>query len=165
MASSISSSDTVIGGAQATQAVQSFYDGVFAQVQLISCRNVLIYFDRSLQDRVLQILPLYLLAQRLSEPSLPQIQRLKRPSSGPDRAIRPRLTCSTAHRLPSLAHEPPYAASSAPPGLARWLAVLPTSAVAQAPATRRLDSSSIFPSLELLHTPGSCHLRPKKRLT
>jgi chemotaxis protein methyltransferase CheR len=26
-------------------------DGVFAEVQLISCRNVLIYFDRALQDR------------------------------------------------------------------------------------------------------------------
>lgn len=28
-------------------------DSVFAEVQLISCRNVLIYFDRGLQDRVL----------------------------------------------------------------------------------------------------------------
>jgi chemotaxis protein methyltransferase CheR len=28
-------------------------DNVFAEVQLISCRNVLIYFDRSLQDRAL----------------------------------------------------------------------------------------------------------------
>jgi chemotaxis protein methyltransferase CheR len=27
-------------------------DSVFAEVQLISCRNVLIYFDRDLQDRV-----------------------------------------------------------------------------------------------------------------
>jgi chemotaxis protein methyltransferase CheR len=26
-------------------------DSVFAEVQLISCRNVLIYFDRELQDR------------------------------------------------------------------------------------------------------------------
>jgi chemotaxis protein methyltransferase CheR len=28
-------------------------DAVFAEVQLVSCRNVLIYFDRSLQDRAL----------------------------------------------------------------------------------------------------------------
>jgi chemotaxis protein methyltransferase CheR len=28
-------------------------DGVFAEVQLVSCRNVLIYFDRPLQDRAL----------------------------------------------------------------------------------------------------------------
>ena len=26
-------------------------DSVFAEVQLVSCRNVLIYFDRELQDR------------------------------------------------------------------------------------------------------------------
>jgi chemotaxis protein methyltransferase CheR len=30
-------------------------DGVFAEVQLILCRNVLIYFNDSLQDRVLQL--------------------------------------------------------------------------------------------------------------
>jgi chemotaxis protein methyltransferase CheR len=28
-------------------------DSVFAEVQLVSCRNVLIYFDRALQDRAL----------------------------------------------------------------------------------------------------------------
>ena len=28
-------------------------DGVFAEVQLVSCRNVLIYFDRKLQDRAI----------------------------------------------------------------------------------------------------------------
>jgi chemotaxis protein methyltransferase CheR len=28
-------------------------DAVFAEVQLVSCRNVLIYFDRPLQDRAL----------------------------------------------------------------------------------------------------------------
>jgi chemotaxis protein methyltransferase CheR len=28
-------------------------DAVFAEMQMISCRNVLIYFDRSLQDRAL----------------------------------------------------------------------------------------------------------------
>ena len=28
-------------------------DSVFAEVQLVSCRNVLIYFDRELQDRAL----------------------------------------------------------------------------------------------------------------
>jgi chemotaxis protein methyltransferase CheR len=28
-------------------------DSVFAEMQMISCRNVLIYFDRDLQDRVL----------------------------------------------------------------------------------------------------------------
>jgi chemotaxis protein methyltransferase CheR len=28
-------------------------DGVFAEVQMVSCRNVLIYFDRELQDRAL----------------------------------------------------------------------------------------------------------------
>lgn len=28
-------------------------DGVFAEVQLVSCRNVLIYFDRELQDRAI----------------------------------------------------------------------------------------------------------------
>ncbi|MBN1657546.1 MAG: protein-glutamate O-methyltransferase CheR [Anaerolineae bacterium] len=31
-------------------------DGVFSEVHLIFCRNVLIYFDRSLQSRVLEIL-------------------------------------------------------------------------------------------------------------
>ncbi len=31
-------------------------DGVFGEVQLVSCRNVLIYFDRVLQDRVLGLL-------------------------------------------------------------------------------------------------------------
>ena len=30
-------------------------DSVFAEVQLISCRNVLIYFDRSLQDRAVRL--------------------------------------------------------------------------------------------------------------
>jgi chemotaxis protein methyltransferase CheR len=30
-------------------------DHVFAEVQLISCRNVLIYFDRSLQDRTIEL--------------------------------------------------------------------------------------------------------------
>ena len=30
-------------------------DGAFAEVQLVSCRNVLIYFDRSLQDRALGV--------------------------------------------------------------------------------------------------------------
>jgi chemotaxis protein methyltransferase CheR len=30
-------------------------DGVFAEVQMISCRNVLIYFDRDLQARALQL--------------------------------------------------------------------------------------------------------------
>lgn len=30
-------------------------DHVFAEVQLISCRNVLIYFDRELQDRALSL--------------------------------------------------------------------------------------------------------------
>jgi chemotaxis protein methyltransferase CheR len=28
-------------------------DSVFAEVQLVSCRNVLIYFNRALQDRVI----------------------------------------------------------------------------------------------------------------
>lgn len=28
-------------------------DSVFAEVQLVSCRNVLIYFDRPLQDRAI----------------------------------------------------------------------------------------------------------------
>ncbi len=28
-------------------------DSAFSEVQLVSCRNVLIYFDRQLQDRVL----------------------------------------------------------------------------------------------------------------
>lgn len=31
-------------------------DGVFAEAQLVSCRNVLIYFDRTLQDRVIGLL-------------------------------------------------------------------------------------------------------------
>jgi len=31
-------------------------DGAFAEVQLVSCRNVLIYFDRRLQDRALGVL-------------------------------------------------------------------------------------------------------------
>ena len=31
-------------------------DSVFAEVQLVSCRNVLIYFDRGLQDRALGVL-------------------------------------------------------------------------------------------------------------
>jgi len=31
-------------------------DSVFAEVQLVSCRNVLIYFDRALQDRALGLL-------------------------------------------------------------------------------------------------------------
>jgi chemotaxis protein methyltransferase CheR len=31
-------------------------DSVFAEVQLVSCRNVLIYFDRSLQDRALGLM-------------------------------------------------------------------------------------------------------------
>jgi chemotaxis protein methyltransferase CheR len=30
-------------------------DAVFAEVQLVSCRNVLIYFDRQLQDRALSL--------------------------------------------------------------------------------------------------------------
>ena len=30
-------------------------DGVFAEVQLVSCRNVLIYFDRELQDRAIAL--------------------------------------------------------------------------------------------------------------
>ncbi len=30
-------------------------DNVFAEVQLVSCRNVLIYFDRKLQDRALEL--------------------------------------------------------------------------------------------------------------
>jgi chemotaxis protein methyltransferase CheR len=30
-------------------------DGVFAEVHLVSCRNVLIYFDRPLQDRALEL--------------------------------------------------------------------------------------------------------------
>jgi chemotaxis protein methyltransferase CheR len=30
-------------------------DSVFAEVQLVSCRNVLIYFDRSLQDRAVAL--------------------------------------------------------------------------------------------------------------
>jgi chemotaxis protein methyltransferase CheR len=30
-------------------------DSVFAEVQLVSCRNVLIYFDRNLQDRALEL--------------------------------------------------------------------------------------------------------------
>jgi chemotaxis protein methyltransferase CheR len=30
-------------------------DGVFAEVHLVSCRNVLIYFDRELQDRALEL--------------------------------------------------------------------------------------------------------------
>lgn len=28
-------------------------DSIFSEVQLVSCRNVLIYFDRTLQDRAL----------------------------------------------------------------------------------------------------------------
>jgi len=31
-------------------------DNVFAEMQLVSCRNVLIYFDRPLQDRALSVL-------------------------------------------------------------------------------------------------------------
>jgi chemotaxis protein methyltransferase CheR len=31
-------------------------DGVFSEVQLVFCRNVMIYFERSLQDRVLKII-------------------------------------------------------------------------------------------------------------
>jgi chemotaxis protein methyltransferase CheR len=30
-------------------------DGVFAEVELVSCRNVLIYFDRQLQDRAIAL--------------------------------------------------------------------------------------------------------------
>ena len=30
-------------------------DAVFAEVQLVSCRNVLIYFDRQLQERAIQL--------------------------------------------------------------------------------------------------------------
>jgi chemotaxis protein methyltransferase CheR len=30
-------------------------DSVFAEVQLVSCRNVLIYFNRRLQDRAVQL--------------------------------------------------------------------------------------------------------------
>ena len=30
-------------------------DSVFAEVQLVSCRNVLIYFNRELQDRALKL--------------------------------------------------------------------------------------------------------------
>jgi len=30
-------------------------DGVFSETHLILCRNVLIYFDRELQDRVLEL--------------------------------------------------------------------------------------------------------------
>ena len=33
----------------------SFLDSVFAEVQLVSCRNVLIYFDRELQDRAIRL--------------------------------------------------------------------------------------------------------------
>ena len=31
-------------------------DSVFAEVQLVSCRNVLLYFDRSLQNRALGLM-------------------------------------------------------------------------------------------------------------
>ncbi len=31
-------------------------DSVFAELQVVSCRNVLIYFDRSLQDRALGLM-------------------------------------------------------------------------------------------------------------
>ena len=43
-------------------------DSVFAEVQLVSCRNVLIYFDRALQDRALGLLQRVALPQGLPRP-------------------------------------------------------------------------------------------------
>ncbi len=41
-------------------------DSVFAEVQLVSCRNVLIYFDRELQDRRRRAVPRFALPPRFS---------------------------------------------------------------------------------------------------
>ena len=43
-------------------------DSVFAEVQLVSCRNVLIYFDRELQDRAVGAVPRFAVPPRLSRP-------------------------------------------------------------------------------------------------
>ena len=44
-------------------------DSVFAEVQLVSCRNVLIYFDRELQDRARRPVPRRAVPQRLPRAS------------------------------------------------------------------------------------------------
>ena len=62
-------------------------DAVFAEMQLISCRNVLIYFDRALQDRALGLFKDSLAAQRLSgaglqgKPALLRATRTRSPNS------------------------------------------------------------------------------------
>ena len=45
-------------------------DSVFAEVQLVSCRNVLIYFDRALQDRALGLFERLAVPPRLPRPGL-----------------------------------------------------------------------------------------------
>ena len=53
-------------------------DSVFAEVQLVSCRNVLIYFDRELQDRALGLFRDALCRQRLPRPRLEGVAALLR---------------------------------------------------------------------------------------
>ena len=57
-------------------------DSVFAEVQFVSCRNVLIYFNRALQDRALGLFRESLCRQRFSRHRLEGVAAILRPDDG-----------------------------------------------------------------------------------
>ncbi len=82
-------------------------DSVFAEVQLVSCRNVLIYFDRELQDRAVGLFRDSLLPSRLSRHRLEGIAALLQ-ARGRLRGARARRSyLSQARRSMSPAPTPP----------------------------------------------------------
>ncbi len=120
-------------------------DSVFAEVQLVSCRNVLIYFDRALQDRALGLFRRVAVPQGLSRPRLEGVaalfvacRRLRRARAATSASIR---SGARRERRRAFARGPGRCHRDRRIGRRRRGAVGAPSGTACGPARRRSSSS------------------------